>query len=243
MSLLSENPKLWGRILSTAMIILILAFYVLLPLPSQVAARNSWEEGNLLSSKPSEQPDSILADDRGPVFKPVRPAGSVRVLLVSSTIRDADVLASAAAEGVLVVRYEARETTLESLLDQVKEALNGRKAESIGIAAHDYGEAKFYLCGSETISLGSTLSSGSQRAFWKGLSAVLESDGRIDILACKLASTTNGLMLISSLEDAAGVNFAASTNNTGNVTAGGDWILETDNIDVEALYFSKERSC
>ncbi len=48
----------------------------------------------------------------------------------------------------LSVSYDAEHTTLEGLLQLVEQALDGRKAESVGIAAHDYGEAKFYLTGS-----------------------------------------------------------------------------------------------
>ncbi len=110
--------------------------------------------------------------------------GSVRVLLVSSVIDNVDALAAAAKESALVVSYDAEHTILEGLLRLLEEALAGRKAGSIGIAAHDYGEARFYLCGWETISLASTLSSESQREFWKGLVATLSTDGHLGRPVC-----------------------------------------------------------
>lgn len=165
----------------------------------------------------------------------------VRVLLVSSVLHDADILSEAAREGVLVVKYDAQKTTLDTLLHKVKTALNGRLADSICIAAHDYGEAKFYLTGSETVSLGTVLASEYQRTFWEEFGSLLEPDGRIDLLACNLARGATGRMLISSLEEAAGANFAASTNSTGNRSAGGDWLLETDEIDAGALYFVPDK--
>ena len=167
------------------------------------------------------------------------PDGSPRELLVSSVIDNAEVLAAAAAEDVLVIRYETERADLESLLGLVRDALGGRKAASIGFAAHDFGEARFYLTGSETISLGSTQASESQREFWSELGSMLAENGRIDLFACNLASGREGLMLVSALEEVSGVDVAASTDRTGNVTSGGDWILETDEINLAALYFSQ----
>ena len=82
-----------------------------------------------------------------------------------------------------------------------------------------------------------------QREFWRIVSSLVEPDGRIDILACDLAASDQGKMLVATLEDTAGVNVAASSDKTGNVTAGGDWVLETDNIDVASAYFSDEKIC
>ena len=163
---------------------------------------------------------------------------TVRVLLVSSTVRKAGVLAAAARDDVLVIEYDAKATTLEDLLGDIRSSLGGRRAISIGIAAHDYGDAKFYLCGTETICLGTTLSSEEQSAFWKGLASTLASGGRIDLFACNLARGAMGMRLVSALEEVAGVNFAASINNTGGLASGGDWTLETDEIDIAELYFA-----
>ncbi|OGV31857.1 MAG: hypothetical protein A2020_04030, partial [Lentisphaerae bacterium GWF2_45_14] len=163
------------------------------------------------------------------------------VLIISSLIDDADTLAEAAKDNVIVVRYDAETTTLDQLLEQINDSLDGRKASSIGIAAHDYGDAKFYLTGTETISLGSTLASESQREFWTEMGDMLAENGRIDLFACGLASSDTGLMLVSSLENISGINFAASTDATGNLSAGGDWTLETDDVDLADTYFDKDR--
>ena len=32
------------------------------------------------------------------------------------------------------------------------------------------------------------------------------------------------------------INFRASNNKTGNMSAGGDWVLESDNINIKDLY-------
>jgi hypothetical protein len=64
---------------------------------------------------------------------------------------------------------------------------------------------------------------------------------RVDILACSLAATKEGQAWVTSWENTTKKNFAASTNLTGNVEQGADWILETDGIDVMKVYFDKEK--
>ncbi|HUX08701.1 MAG TPA: DUF4347 domain-containing protein, partial [Acidobacteriota bacterium] len=165
----------------------------------------------------------------------------VRLLIVSSVLHEADILSAAAREGVVVVRYDAEKTTLESLLDQARAALDGKVAGSLAIATHDLGVAKFYLTGSETVSLGTVLASESQRTFWMELGSMVAGDGHIDLLACNLAGSDEGQMLVAAIEELAGVTVAASVNNTGNPSGGGDWVLETADIDVASLYFAPDR--
>ena len=64
---------------------------------------------------------------------------------------------------------------------------------------------------------------------------------RVDILACSLADTPAGKEWVMHWEKKTKTNFAASTNLTGNAEVGADWILETDGIDVCAVYFHEEK--
>ena len=60
-------------------------------------------------------------------------------------------------------------------------------------------------------------------------------------MACDLASTDAGRLLVSQLEGLTGCDVAASDDATGDPGQGGDWILETDNVDLGAAYFVSER--
>ncbi len=164
-------------------------------------------------------------------------SGLSRLLLVSSALKDHEILEQAARPSVVVTPYEAGNTTLGELLQLARTSLGGRQVESIGIVTHDYGEAKFHLAGDQTVSLVSTLNSQQQRDFWKSLGSLLIEGGRIDLFPCKLAAGEIGELLVAELEKAAGVNVAASTDLTGNEMCGGDWILETDGVDLEEAYF------
>jgi len=67
------------------------------------------------------------------------------------------------------------------------------------------------------------------------LSKTRAGKAHIDLLACNLATTCKGL--VPALEKMYGIDFRASTDETGNDLAGGDWKMETDNdYDVAADY-------
>lgn len=164
----------------------------------------------------------------------------LRVLLISSTVTDVDVLANAVRKDVLVINYNATSTLLDDLLIRVQKRLDGGKAASIGIVAHDYGEAKFYLCAQHTVSPQSIRQSVEQRTFWQELGGMVSEDGRIDLFACNLAASQQGKMLVLALKGITGVEVAASTNSTGNLASGGDWHLETANVHLDIDYFEKD---
>merc|ERR1712217_178681 len=63
---------------------------------------------------------------------------------------------------------------------------------------------------------------------------------RLDLLACNLAATKVGLDWVKEWETKIGKNVAASKDITGNPESGGDWILETDGIDVSKVYFKED---
>lgn len=162
------------------------------------------------------------------------------VLVVASALEQADTLVNAAADGVVTVLYDAANDTPEGLLSAIEEALGGQEASSIAFATHDLGEGSFYLAGGYSVNLGTLLADTGLQDFWQGVGELTEDGGRIDILACDLASTAEGTLLISQLENITGRDVAASDDATGAVESGGDWILETDDVDLEAVYFTSE---
>ena len=60
----------------------------------------------------------------------------------------------------------------------------------------------------------------------------------LDLFACFFG---NQLGYLSTLEELLSINIRASTNVTGN-SPFGDWIMETDNIDIKNIYFNDEIS-
>lgn len=75
-----------------------------------------------------------------------------------------------------------------------------------------------------------------------GLLAAGSSEGRLDLLSCNLGSVSGGLDLIKSLEaQLGGARVCASTDETGNVACGGNWVLEVGDVNVAPDYFDESQ--
>ena len=164
---------------------------------------------------------------------------SRRLLVISSRIENASILDAARSEGTEILLYEWEETPLSSLLQQIQQRSGGQPWESIGFVHH--GRAgHFSPVEGEELSLQS-LSRLKQRQFWQGIASLVEEEGRIDLLACSLAASDEGRELLVQLEEEIGRNIAASDDRTGSQRRGGDWILESDAVAVDSLYFVPEK--
>mmetsp|Transcript_12721 Transcript_12721/g.29080 ORF Transcript_12721/g.29080 Transcript_12721/m.29080 type:complete len:287 (+) Transcript_12721:38-898(+) len=74
--------------------------------------------------------------------------------------------------------------------------------------------------------------------FLAALKPYLAEAARVDILGCDMVSTKKSMEVFKELEAECGINLAASTDLTGNAADGGNWILETDGVNVKDLYFT-----
>jgi alpha-tubulin suppressor-like RCC1 family protein len=61
----------------------------------------------------------------------------------------------------------------------------------------------------------------------------------VDFMACLLFAQPGVPEMFAQLEAETGVDLRASTDDTGNVEVGGNWMLESDMADVQDLYFSQ----
>ena len=50
------------------------------------------------------------------------------------------------------------------------------------------------------------------------------------------------MAVFKELEKESGINLAASTDLVGNPSAGGNWLLETDDVNVKGTYFTDDIS-
>lgn len=166
----------------------------------------------------------------------------ISVLAASSDIGDVRNLVAAVRDDVLVVKYDAAETSLQDLAAMIDAVLDGRKADSIGFAAHSGGQpGQLHLNRFETTDQFTLVRDEEQQAFWRSLGELLSDEGRIDILACNAAGTDAGERLVQKLEALSGVQVFASVDATGNSSFGGNWLLERGGIDARAVYFDAVR--
>jgi alpha-tubulin suppressor-like RCC1 family protein len=61
----------------------------------------------------------------------------------------------------------------------------------------------------------------------------------IDLLGCALYMDDNWKYVLNTLESQMSVNFRASVDNTGSLALGGNWILESDNVNIKDIYFNE----
>lgn len=192
-------------------------------------------------SEASSSPATSLSSSGATTSGATSSTNPVRILVVSTTVDQSDALLHAAQDDVVTVSYDASSTTLQGLLDKIESALGGRKAESIGIAVHDDRRGGLCLAHDDVMNLGSVMLDSPAQEFWCELGKMVIPSGRIDILACNVGAGEMGSAFETMLQRLSGVNVALSTDATGNPEYGYNWILESDGIDAEAVYFDSTR--
>ncbi len=163
----------------------------------------------------------------------------LRVIAVASNVADGQILIDSARDNVVVVKFDSGSTSYDELFEEIADSLDGERADSIAFASHG-NNGSFEIVAGKTINTDSINSEVAE--FWHDIGNLLTDSGRIDILACNTAGTDSGLELIQTIENISGRNVAGSTDSTGNSSLGGDWVLETDNVDLVSTYFTPDIS-
>jgi len=172
-----------------------------------------------------------------------------RVLLVSDNLPLPEVLMRATLDNVLVVPVQYQSWDLARLTHEIKlrAGLPTHQFLSIGLLDHGMpGE----FCLLKSVAGGSidmkdwedAVTADELTSFFKFLASYVQipkelhkwrenTECRIDLMACDVAATAEGMKFITHLEDLTGVNWAASTNKTGagkEAKNGFDWVMETE---------------
>ncbi|MBF0185072.1 MAG: DUF4347 domain-containing protein [Magnetococcales bacterium] len=162
---------------------------------------------------------------------------SRRLLLLSSSISQREVLAEAVNDQVTVVRYEVNQDDSHSLLQKIEEALAGDLAESIAFVSHNGNDGALHILNSLPMNRFTLALDYEVQSFWREIGSNLSSNGRIDLLGCSVAASAEGEALLHSITALSNHAVAASSDATGN-PGHGDWLLERGNIDAAACYFN-----
>jgi len=75
------------------------------------------------------------------------------------------------------------------------------------------------------------------RSVMQALGRAVVPEGRVDLLSCELLATPAGKSFFELIQQETATHFAASDDITSNVRQGGDWIMESDGVDIKPLYF------
>eukprot|EP00747_Dinoflagellata_sp_TGD_P031448 gnl/TRDRNA2_/TRDRNA2_135285_c0_seq1.p1 gnl/TRDRNA2_/TRDRNA2_135285_c0~~gnl/TRDRNA2_/TRDRNA2_135285_c0_seq1.p1 ORF type:complete len:347 (+),score=66.74 gnl/TRDRNA2_/TRDRNA2_135285_c0_seq1:60-1100(+) len=164
-----------------------------------------------------------------------------RMVIVSSAIPNRQYFVNCVKNPEWVVEYDHDKTSLADLDAAIDAKAKLLKPLTVSFANHGADDQGVWSIAKDlSIDVTGAKPELSQEAkeFFKHVGSAAQT--RVDLLACDLAGTPSGLSLIKELEDLTGRHFAASTNHTGNLKHGGDWVMETDHVDTAAIYFDPQ---
>ncbi|XP_018009884.1 serine/threonine-protein kinase Nek8-like [Hyalella azteca] len=174
-------------------------------------------------------------------------AGKLRLLLTSSRARNVIFLAPSALPEVITVNYKYESSTLDSILGEVREKLQGHRVESIAMVVTST-EKELSLCGvgEKVLNTHTASTDVSVREFFKSLcERHLEksrANARLDFLAAHTAHTHDGPVICAALHHLLEIPVSMSVDLQGtNVDVirwkGGG----TSKIHLGELYFDLKR--
>jgi hypothetical protein len=164
-----------------------------------------------------------------------------RLMIVSSRTPDIEDFCTMCLPSVTVIRYNFDDSCEQwmKIVAASKETLHSGedKFKTVALANHGPPGDNWDILST----VGMDVPSGKKDPGFDDMFALMASlaADRVDLLACALAATDAGVRFVEETETKLCVNFAASDDVTGNAASGGDWVLETDNINVKALYFEE----
>lgn len=172
-------------------------------------------------------------------------------LLVVSEYMDEDgTLHEAVKSSVDLALYHPSAITLAEFSQQLAAAGQSRKRKglqpykTVGLANHGPDEkGKWYPFAGKALRLTRQADVEQLLPVLKALAALLPQGGggRLDLMACNLASVPGGMDLIRRLEKETGHTVCASSDCTGNAEHGGNWTMEVGNVNVAPTYFDEEK--
>jgi sugar lactone lactonase YvrE/alpha-tubulin suppressor-like RCC1 family protein len=168
------------------------------------------------------------------------------LLLVDTSVIGYEQITAAAKPDVNVILFDRYIDTFEEL--KAKIAASGAAVPTtIGIVQHGNQYAPTYtlletqatpalISGAETED--PSLESWSElKDFYSWLAQ--RGATTIDLISCGFYANPDWVFVLQTLENQLSLNFRASINNTGNIASGGDWIQESDGVDIQDIYFTE----
>lgn len=149
------------------------------------------------------------------------------LLFIDSTVEDYQSLMAGVNAGTEVYLLDSTQDAIA----QITNTLMGREGiSSIHIVSH--GEAGGIRLGSDWLNLKSLQTYASQLQSW---GTALTEDADILLYGCNVAEGELGQAFVQIMSQLTGADIAASSNLTGSAALGGDWVLEVNTGNIEAL--------
>lgn len=167
------------------------------------------------------------------------------LLLVDIRLESYEKIVEAARSNVSVVRFDSMEDTYASLLEKIQSS-GLTSINIIGIAQHgSTADDSYSLLIKEAASpLLNIKEKDPELSGWSPYIQFIHqlkntyAVSIIDLISCQLYNNPDMVYVVSTLEQHLRINFRASSNNTGELKSGGDWVQESDGVDIRSVYFT-----
>lgn len=151
------------------------------------------------------------------------------LLIIDSNIQEMDIVINSIPSNNEYLIVDASLDTEQTILDFI----NNKQYSAVAYMSHTQQPYEHKIFSDYTFNL--TLESDKQRLadFWNNFNTPI-----VDYLGCFLYSDADWINTFNFIENITGKQVRASNNNTGHLAVGGDWILESDNVNIKDLYFT-----
>jgi alpha-tubulin suppressor-like RCC1 family protein len=166
---------------------------------------------------------------------------SVKLVIIDTRVSDYQHFVDSLQTGVSHVLLDFYNDTYSSLLTKIS-ALGLSSIESVALVSHSVIGTDYQMLSSaqvcklpDVMNIDPSLSSWSEWIqFWTDVGAPI-----IDLLGCAIYMDDNWKYVLNTLESQMSVDFRASVDDTGALALGGNWVLESDNVNIKDVYFTE----
>jgi alpha-tubulin suppressor-like RCC1 family protein len=169
------------------------------------------------------------------------PSNVVNLLLIDSRISANELIVQAMNDNTQCIIFDYSVDTIETLKAKISEH-PVQEFSSVGIVQHNYSTPTYQLLHSMQPSvlenaetMDASLESWSELKDFVAFLKNSKKTQNYDLLACNIYSDPNWKYVLTLLDSQCAIHFRASSDATG---WGGNWILESDNVDLTHLYFT-----
>ena len=154
----------------------------------------------------------------------------MHLLILDNRLQNKQAIINSVLENVEVLLLDYENDTFETIHDKKK----SEKYDSVAIMQHSTEGDTFQFTQNNQFDLLDDDDLVNLGTFFMDFDSPI-----IDLLQCALMTRIEWKSALTTLESTTGLNFRASDDNTGNLKVGGNWILESDNVNIKDLYFTE----
>jgi hypothetical protein len=161
----------------------------------------------------------------------------MQLLLIDTRVPSYETFVNSAKSDVTAVTYSFYEDTFASILSRIPV----QQYESVGIVSHKYDEPYYqFVASAQQSIIHNVEQEDAQLQSWSEFAAFLAALQApvIDMMACRLFADQEWKYVFDRLEKQLNLQIRASSDDTGNLAAGGNCVMESDNINIRDLYFN-----